>query len=332
MTERDLRDLGVHPVQVPMPFFGAGGSTNAYLVELDGGLLLFDAVVATPAAEAALADALARAGRRLGDVERVVLSHGHVDHYGAARGIVERAGREVPVLVHAEDVDKVAESGWRWKEHQAHYASYLTRLGVPAELAAAAVERIGRTFALGRRVPRVQTIGEGEVIRARHLTLEVLHLPGHTPGCVALHDRRSGLLLAGDQLLEKVSPNPVIELTLDGADGHFKPLAAHLASVERMRALEVSLVLPGHGTPFAGHRDVIDVQLRLHHERQERVRQLLVERPLSCFELTRLLFPKVELDELFLAVSEAIAHLEVLEAAGAVRRQFGETGTRFFLS
>ena len=332
MTESDLRDLGVHPLYVPMPFFGAGGSANAYLVELERGLLLFDAVVATPPAEAALAEALARAGRCLADIERIVISHGHVDHYGAARGIVERAGREIPVLVHRDDVDKVAESGWRWKQHKVHYASYLTRLGVPQELATAAVDRIGMTFSLGKRVPQVQTIGAGEVFHARHLTLEVLHLPGHTPGCIALHDRKTGLFLAGDQLLEKVSPNPVIELTLDGADGHFRPLAAHLESVERMRSLAVSLVLPGHGGPFANHRDVIDEQLRLHRERQQRVCQLLTDRPLSGFELTRLLFPKVELDDLFLAVSESIAHLEVLEAAGAVRRQFGEAGTRFFLS
>jgi len=332
MTEDDLRALGVHPLTVDMPFAQAGGSTNAYLIELERGLLLFDTGVATPAAEAALADGLARAGRRLEELTRIVLSHGHVDHYGAARGIVERVGRPIPVSVHAADADKVAESGWRWKEHKVHYGAYLGRLGVPRELATAALERIGMTFALGKRVPRVQPLAEGEVIRARHLELEVLHLPGHTPGCIGLHDRRSGLFLAGDQLLEKVTPNPVIELTLEGTGGHFKPLAAYLQSVERMRALEVSVVLPGHGPPFAGHRDVIDGLLRLHRERQERIRQHLAAGPLTGFELTRLLFPEVELDELFLAVSESIAHLEVLEASGAVRRRAGDHGPRFYLS
>ena len=332
MTDGDLRALGVYPIYVPMPFFGAGGSANAYLIELEQGLLLFDALVATPPAEAALVDALKRAGRRVVDIERIVISHGHVDHYGAARGIVERASREIPVFVHPEDVDKVAESGWRWKGHKAHYASYLARVGVPQKLAIAAVDRIGMTFSLGRRLPRVQTIASGEVIRTRHLELEVLHLPGHTPGCIALHDPKSGLLLAGDELLQKVSPNPLIELTLDGADGHFKPLVAYLKSVERMRALAVSLVLPGHGGPFTNHRGIIDEQMRLHRMRQERVCQLLADQPLSGFELTKLLFPKVELDDLFLAVSESIGHLEVLEAVGTVRRQFGDAGTRFFLS
>ena len=332
MTDRDLQDLGIYPLYVPMPFFGAGGSTNAYLIELEQGLLLFDAVVATPPAEAALADAVSRAGRRLADIGRIVLSHGHVDHYGGARGVAERAGQSIPVFAHPDDVAKVAESGWPWKQRKVQYVSYLARLGVPQELATAAVDRIGLTFSLGKRVPRVQTIDAGEVIRAKHLELEVLHLPGHTPGCIALHDRRSGLFLGGDQLLEKVSPNPLIELTLDGADGHFKPLVAHLRSTERMRALGVSLVLPGHGRPFANHRDIIDCQMHLHRERQERICQHLADQPLTGFELSQLLFPKAEVDDLFLAVSEAIAHLEVLEDASTVRRQFGEAGTRFFLS
>src|SRR5512138_4039359 len=111
MSERDLQDLGIHRIPVPVPFPQAGGPVNVYLVEEQGGgILMFDSGLGSPEGEAALAEGFARAGRRFDEVTRIVLSHGHVDHYGAARTVMERAGRDIPVFAHAADVPKVSEA------------------------------------------------------------------------------------------------------------------------------------------------------------------------------------------------------------------------------
>jgi glyoxylase-like metal-dependent hydrolase (beta-lactamase superfamily II) len=87
-TEAELAALGVHRIPVPVPFAAAGGPVNVYLVEeADGGLLLVDSGLGTPAAEATLAAGFAALGRSFGEVRRLVLTHGHVDHYGGARAL-----------------------------------------------------------------------------------------------------------------------------------------------------------------------------------------------------------------------------------------------------
>jgi glyoxylase-like metal-dependent hydrolase (beta-lactamase superfamily II) len=327
VTESDLRALGIVRIPVPVPFPQAGGPVNVYLLdERDGGLTLFDAGLGSPDGERALAEGFARAGRRFDEVRRIVLSHGHVDHFGAARTVVERAGGGVAVFAHPADVPKVAESGWRWRERLPLYAAYFAKLGVPAE----AIEEMGRSLGgglrLARRLAEVRPIEEGAVLELAGVRLEVLHLPGHTPGMLCLHERDRRVLLAADHLLEKISPNPIIELGPDGEHGAWRPLVAYVESLARVRALEVDLVLPGHGAPFAGHRAVIDGLLAFYGKRQARLREALEGGPRSGWELTRAIFPLVRAPELFLALSEAIANLEVLEARGAVARE--EVGGR----
>ena len=154
-------------------------------------------------------------------------------------------------------------------------------------------------------------------------------MPGHTPGLCCLYDRRRGLFFAADHLLEKVSPNPIIELGPGGEEGRFHPLLAYLDSIRRLRALEVELVLPGHGAPFQGHRRVIDGLTAFYEKRQGKILAALAAGPLTGYEVTRALFPWARPGDLFLVMSEAIANLEVLEARGAVRREVEDGVYRF---
>jgi glyoxylase-like metal-dependent hydrolase (beta-lactamase superfamily II) len=164
-------------------------------------------------------------------------------------------------------------------------------------------------------------LAPGARLITRHLELEVLHMPGHTPGLVCLHDRAHRLLFSNDHLLERISPNPLMELGPDGGDGHFRPLLAYLDSIRRTRALELDAVLPGHGPPFGGHRQVIDTLLGFYRRRQERFLSFLGDGPLTPHELSLRLFRQVRAGDTFLILSEVMANLEVLEAAGAVVRE-----------
>ena len=333
MVEADLEQLGIHRIPVPIPFPQAGGPVNVYLVEEEGGgLLMFDSGLGTPPAEAALAEGFRRAGRRFDEVTRIVLSHGHVDHYGAARAVIERAGHPIPVSIHVADLHKVSEGGKRWHEQLPAYGRCLLKLGVPAEAVADVGRELGGSYTMARRIADVAPLRPGELLRAKHVALEVHHMPGHTPGLSCLYDRRHRLFFSGDHLLEKVSPNPIIDLGPDGEEGGFRPLAAYLESIARLRAMEVDLVLPGHGPPFAQHRRVIDGLLAFYGKRQDKIREALAEGALTAYEVTRVLFPWARTGDLFLVVSETIANLEVLEQRGEVSRVVDDAVYRFRLA
>jgi glyoxylase-like metal-dependent hydrolase (beta-lactamase superfamily II) len=252
-----------------------------------------------------------------------------VDHFGAARFVQERHGGTLPVFAHPADVPKIAEEGRRWRDRLPHYAAYLARLGVPADALAVIAQEGEKGFRLARRVPAVRPIGEGEVLRTRHLDLRVVHMPGHTPGLLCLHDPGRRLFFSDDHLLEKVSPNPLIELGPNGEEGVFRPLLAYVASVLRMLELELDLVLPGHGPPFTGHRAIIDALLGFYAQRQARLRELLDDGPMSAHELARAIFPRARTGDLFLTISETIANLEAMEARGEVSRELVDGVYRF---
>jgi glyoxylase-like metal-dependent hydrolase (beta-lactamase superfamily II) len=330
MTEADLADLGVHRIAVPVPFPQAGGPVNVYLLEeKGGGLLLWDSGIGSVEGTAALEEGFRRLGRRFGDVERIVISHGHVDHYGAARFVEERHGGEVPAYAHAADMPKMAEGGPRWRDRLPLVGAYLAKLGVPPEVLLAIGEQGSRSHGLARRVREVRPVSEGDVLETRHLTLSVRHMPGHTPGLLCLHEEGKRLFFSADHLLEKISPNPIIELGPNGEEGVFRPLLAYVESVGRLRALDVELVLPGHGPPFSGHREVIDRLLGFYVKRQARIREIVSEGPRTAFEISRTLFPAARSIDAFLTVSETIANLEVLEERGEVARSLVDGVYRF---
>ena len=130
--------------------------------------------------------------------------------------------------------------------------------------------------------------------------------------------------------LEHVSPNPLVELPRAG-EPPWRPLSAYLVSIQRLHALEVDLVLPGHATPFGAHRAKIDRLLGFYGRRQQRIREELRSGPLTAWEVTSRLFPAAPASAMFLTVSEALANLEVLEDRGEVERRDEGDRTRFRL-
>ena len=317
----DLPGLGIHRISIPIPFLEAGGPVNAYALEdRDGGLVLFDSGLGSPEAAAAMADGLARIGRSPRDLSRIVVSHGHIDHYGGAAALLEQAGHPVPVHAHPRDIPKMAEGHPGFAEQVPEFARLFAGLGVPAEVMVGAWRQVSDGFTRARRIPRVEPLDLAEPLRLRHVTLEPMHMPGHTPGLVCLYDRANRLFLSDDHLLEHVSPNPLLELPRTG-EPPWRPLVAYLESVLRLHALEVDLVLPGHAEPFGGHRAVIDRLLAFYGRRQQRIRDELGKGPLSGWEVTRRIFPAAPPTALFLVLSETLANLEVLEHRGEVDRR-----------
>lgn len=310
--------LGIHRIAIPIPFDAAGGPVNVVVVEEEGGgIALFDTGLAMPEAEEALAEGLASRGFRLEDVRRIFVTHGHVDHYGNAERIRRISG--ATVYVHPADRWKVVGEA-SWGSRAPRYRDFLERSGAPAEAVETmiAFAEASDSLALRLREP-VEDLREGMRLSFARCEGMVLSMPGHTPGLVCALLRGAGIsvLVSDDHLLEKVSPNPILEIFEDGT--RFRALPHYLRNLERVERLELDWVLPGHGPLFSNHRQVIESLRAFYDRRQEKLLGLLPPEGATAFELMRAFFPQAGPLEIFLMMGEILGNLDLLEASGRIR-------------
>ena len=103
----------------------------------------------------------------------------------------------------------------------------------------------------------------------------------------------------------------------------------YLDSLAATREMDVDLVLPGHGDPFTGHRELIDGRLALHRRRAGKIHRLLEERPRSAYEIAQELWGNIAVTQAFLTLSEVLGHLDLLVNEGRVRETDREGVTVF---
>jgi glyoxylase-like metal-dependent hydrolase (beta-lactamase superfamily II) len=320
-----LATLGVRRLPLPIPFQQAGGPINAYLIDnADGSLTLWDTGLSTDECRAALEQGFKDAGRRVEEVSRILVSHGHVDHFGLAREVSERSGAKV--LVHRADWNKVLLG-----RNRAPAGDELKTLGVPDELVAQIARMHSKTSSFAQLLDSVEPLEPGTRFSFARFEGEILHFPGHTPGLVCLHDAAHRVLFTDDHLLPRVSPNPLLEPPdKDGKSPH-RALAAYLASAKKLYAMELDWLLPGHGEPFQNHRALLDSLFRFYDRRQEKLARALAGGPKTAYGLIADLFSEAGVMQMFLMLSEVVGNLEVLEDQGRVVREPGSSPWRFRL-
>ena len=204
------------------------------------------------------------------------------------------------------------------------------RAGLDEDAATVFTERQGN---YRRGVPSVppsyHRIGEGTAIQIGGREWRVIIGEGHAPEHACLYCAEAGVLIAGDQILPKISPN--ISVQTHEPDGD--PLSRYLDSLKKLRgALPPDiLVLPSHNLPFRGVHRRIDELAAHHHARCAEV-MTACARPLSAAELMPLLF-KRQLDrhQMGFALGEALAHLHYLVGQGELARETDESGIDRFL-
>ena len=319
-----LTALGIHRLEIPVPFVEAGGPANVYVIEdADGRYTLFDTGIGTPDGIAALRGQAAERKLDLRKLSRIVVSHGHLDHFGNAQMLSEESGARV--FIHDADLEKISGDA-RFAALLKRHRGYFVRLGVPGEtldLMQAAADRQSNQVRYVER-SRLGPLHEGEVLQFKHFEVVVKHLPGHTPGLVCLHAEQQRVFFADDHVLARVSPNPLLDLSQGEGVTKFRALARYLEGAKWVRDLELDAVLPGHGPAFRGHRELLDGLFAFYGVRQDKLMVRLAQSPASIFELLPTLFPRRDPGRLVLMLSEVLANVEVLEDLGRVTALDGE--------
>jgi glyoxylase-like metal-dependent hydrolase (beta-lactamase superfamily II) len=314
----DPGDLGIHRLELPTPF--PIGPVNAYLIE-DEPLTLVDAGPNSATTMMALEQRLAARGHRVEDIGLILVTHQHLDHIGLVGVVAQRSGADVVALD--------ALTPWlgdyeRSMRRQYRYADEVMAVnGVPREVRAAVKALTARLVGWGAPVTVTTPLAPGEQVTLRDRTFTVLHRPGHSPSDTVFLDERSRVMLGGDHLLPEVSSNPVITRPLAGEPAERpQALVTYLASLAATAAIDLDLVLPGHGDPIAEHRELIAGRLVMHDRRYARLHELIAERPCTAYELAIELWnPDVAAGQALLTVSEVLGHVDLLLNDGQVREE-----------
>ena len=309
---------GVAVIPLPTPF--AVGRVNCYAVE-DEPFTLVDPGPHTAGALAGLEAGLAALGRRLEDVGLILLTHQHIDHVGLAQAVVQRSGAELAapaaLVGYLADLDAAMEADDEFA------AAVMGLHGVPDDTIAVLREVVHafRSFAEPAAVGR--GLREGDVVELGGRRLHVHERPGHSPSDTIFVDPDARVAFVGDHLLAEISSNPVLHRLPDGpADPRQRPqaLVRYLESLERTAALELELLLPGHGPPIRDHRTLIAERLAFHRERKELMHGILLRSgPMTAHALAHEVWGDIALQQAYLTLSEAIGHLDLLVAEGRAR-------------
>ncbi len=305
---------GVHWVRLPLPM--ELDHINVWLIEHQGGFILIDTGLATEAAREvwSLLEQRVLASRPL---RLIVITHLHPDHAGLAAWLQGRHG--VPVWTSCEterQMRKLLEPAT--PEHLAERRAFFRSHGL------AEPDSLGPSLT-GERY-RIHVSGVPEIAHHPEDSDEVtwdlrvwrwLATGGHAAGHLCLHEPARRILITGDQILPTISPN----VSANASSIDHNPLESFLRSLERLAALDPqTLVLPSHGRPFVG-LTARALELRDHHRKHlDRLLEACRE-PCTATESLRVLYRrKLTGFHHYLALGEAIAHLEYLARGGLLAR------------
>jgi glyoxylase-like metal-dependent hydrolase (beta-lactamase superfamily II) len=311
LTSR-LETLRVRPLTLEIPFAQAGKHVHFYLVE-DSRPALFDTGLHKPDSSRWLEKALRKFGYELADIQRVFLTHGHIDHYGNAR-VFQNLGAEV--YLHPADFNKVLTV----EDHQAAvlvdlYAEEFQRHGFPASL----VNDLGIVLSgqneFARPIAPPTPVADGDCFTFDRFTVRTVSVPGHTPGCVAYFLGDSGVAITGDHLLHGISPNPLFELSVTGEK--FASLVTYFQSLEKILAEPLELGLPAHGMFVTDAPELVRSLTAFYERRQSKIFRMLTE-PVQAFALCQSYYRRLKRFDIFLGFSEMLGNLEMMAARGEI--------------
>jgi glyoxylase-like metal-dependent hydrolase (beta-lactamase superfamily II) len=302
---------GIRRVTLPLPT--RPGHVHSYLLPGDDGWTVVDTGLGLPDARERWAGELAGLPGR---VRRIVVTHFHPDHVGAARDVSELTGARV--LQGRLDYEQ-CELVWGGADWAPVLVDWFRRHGVPDDVVAELIEQGSLYRPFIRYQPDPELLDPGDAIDG----WRAVAAPGHADGQLML--LRDGVLVAADHVLDPISPTVGL-----WPRSRPDPLGDYVGALEAVVELAPTLALPGHGEPIGDPVGRARQLIAHHEERLGATAASLGDEPRSGYEISFPLFgDDLKSAARRFAVAETLSHLERLVIAGDARRHETSEGVTY---
>ena len=308
---------GIWKITVPIPF--PLRTVNVYALVGKDGWAMVDTSMGTPDTREALEKGLGQAGLRIEDLRTIVLSHHHPDHVGLSAELQEQSGAAVYMHPIDEAAIRVIWAG-KMPERFGRVSQFFSQHGMPpTDFWFTQVEPdVMRNII---RVPPhevITLVDDGAYITVANEQYRVIWTPGHSDGHICLFRDRDGVFIAADHVLPRITPN----IGLYSEKDRPNPLGDYLDSLAKVAPLPASIVLPGHGEPFADLAGRTSEIMQHHEEREAHILTLLNAGPQHAYAVAEQLFGHRwnNSEARRMAVAETLSHLEHLRFGERVER------------
>jgi len=299
-------------VQIPLPY--ALNIVNCYLLRGDDGWTMVDSGLNTPPAQSQWKSALNHLNITPADIEKIVITHMHPDHFGMTgwwQSLVD-----VPMPIYIPIGEEHQMNTFYYSENANDFLKWMVMGGMDVSHAGNVADGFSLTRNAARPYPtQHEFIYPEQKIILGSRDFKMIHTPGHSDGQLMFYDEADNLLLSGDHVLMKITPNigtwPQTEPN---------PLGRYMKSLESLTDLNVKQALPGHKwliTDWAGRVE----EIIAHHElRLIHMLDTIDADTQTVYDISCKVFPvdRFSLHEMRFAMAETLAHLDLLEIQGKV--------------
>jgi glyoxylase-like metal-dependent hydrolase (beta-lactamase superfamily II) len=314
MIEEIVTNL--YKIEIPLPE-SLLKSLNSYLIKAQDRNLIIDTGINREECLNAMMSGL----RELAvDIKKTdfFITHLHSDHLGLVSSVATDSST---IYFNQPDADRL-RSGFRWDD----FFNFARLNGFPEnELQTIPFKHPGFKFGIKENLS-FHILKEGDLIHIGEYLFKCVETPGHTWGHMCLHEPNKKIFVAGDHILNDITPN--IQLWSDG----WNPLKEYLASLDKVYELDIDLVLPGHREVFRNPKERIQELKHHHQKRLDEIIAILRKGRKNAFQVASQmtwdiayeswdLFP---VSQKWFATAEAISHLKFLEEKGIIHRQIKE--------
>lgn len=304
-------DKGMYQLDLPVP--APIGQVYAYVIVEDR-VTLIDTGVTTKECEEALDVQLAEIHLSKNDIDQIVLTHHHYDHWSGA----QLFSKDTPIYLHSRfytvsQIDKNNPDITKGALEK-----FVQQLGLPVHYGGATLQ-IFKVASYHLPFSNLHVVKDGDIIPHTN-GLKVMEIPGHATSQIALVSEEKNIAFSADVLIHNQNLSVWLEQRLPEDSERLRFMPAYIKTLEKLREKKFSKLYPGHGIDIVDIDEQIDMRLtHLEKKKEQVLKQVSLNKSQTPWEIYSKLYSKRFIERFFtLTFAEVFGVLDLLHEEGKI--------------